>query len=470
VTLSIRARLTAWHTGVLIATLAAAALVILTLERSLALASLDDTLARTAATVESVVVHELAENMSVEAAAGEAGVELGTMPASVVISRPDGTVLARWGVPLPAPWTPAYAPAARTVSIGGQGYRGLDRPVAAGGHDFVVTVLAPLLPLERQQRELREALAAGILVALLVAGAGGWLVGRHALAPLRRMARDATAIDDRHPDVRLHVPHPADELGRLGLAFNALLDRLAGALHAQRQFMADASHQMRTPVSVLQTTSQVMLRQPRRDEREYRESLAIVGEQSARLARLVDAMFLMARSDAGGRTIRTDLLYFDELVDECARAASVLAAEHGVRVDAGGDADVAFTGDDELLRHMVVNLLENAVRHTPPGGAVRTEVSRDAEGIRLRVFDTGPGIPEADRERIFERFVQLESRSAGAGLGLPMARWIAREHGGTLALESTGPSGSCFLVCLPFRQPSSPAAATAVPPDLVGTP
>jgi signal transduction histidine kinase len=268
-----------------------------------------------------------------------------------------------------------------------------------------VTVLARLDPLARERSELLRALAIGTLVALLVAIAGGWLAGRHAIEP--------------------------------------------AALNAQRQFMADASHQLRTPVSIIRTTAQVTLAKDQRSETEYRESTTIVAEQSARLTRLVDAMFLLARGDAGGRTLRTAAIYLDELVGECIRGLGAIAADRQVRLESAGDVDVQLFADEELLRQMLLNLLDNAIRHTPAGGTVRTTIASKGDAIVIAVEDEGAGIPAADRERIFERFVRLNQGSDGAGLGLPLARWIAEAHQGSLTLEASGPGGSRFAVRLP---------------------
>jgi signal transduction histidine kinase len=359
-------------------------------------------------------------------------------------------------------------PPHRTVAIGGKRFRVVERAARFGDKPFAVTVLGSLELLERQRSEFLYALWFGFLAALAVGGIGGWVVSRRALAPLTVMAREATAINERDPEARLHVPPTRDELGQLGTAFNALLDRLSAGLLAQRQFMADASHQMRTPVSVLQTTAQVMLRWEGREEREYRESLAIVGEQSARLARLVDAMFLLARAESGGWTLRTEPLYLDELVSECVRAVAVVASERSVQVATRGDGDLPFMGDDALLRHMTVNLLENAVRYTRTGSQVVASLDRTADGIVLRVTDEGPGIAEADRERIFERFVRLDQGKDGAGLGLAMARRIAEAHGGRLTLEFSDARGSCFAVTLPLRghEVEAPTSPTYAAPDV----
>jgi signal transduction histidine kinase len=210
--------------------------------------------------------------------------------------------------------------------------------------------------------------------------------------------------------------------------------------------MADASHELRTPVSVVRTTAQVTLARGARSELDYRESLTIVEEQSARLTRLVDAMFLLSRAEAQGLTLVREHLYLDDLVEECARAHRVLADERGVSIRTCGNAEVMLLADTTLLKQMVGNLLDNAIRHAKPGGTVTASVTPSSEAITIRIADDGEGIPPAQRERIFERFARFDSRSQGAGLGLPIARWIAEAHGGTLVLESTSASGSCFAV------------------------
>jgi len=408
VTLSIRARLTAWYAAVVVVAIAAGAVVIAQVQARVAQNRLDDELTRLQNTVTAVLHHEFGEGLDLLGAVEEASVEVVAEGRTVVVNRPGGLVLGRWGDALPDGWSVPDASArdsAGTLWIAGQGFRAVQVPVRDGDHAFVVTVLARLDPLARERSELLRALAIGTLVALLVAMAGGWLVGRHAIEP--------------------------------------------AALHAQRQFMADASHQLRTPVSIIRTTAQVTLAKDQRSETEYRESTTIVAEQSARLTRLVDAMFLLARGDAGGRTLRTEALYLDELLGECVRGLGVIAADRRVRLESTGDVDVQLFADEELLRQMLLNLLDNAIRHTRPGGTVRTTIAAKADHVAIAVEDEGPGIAPADRERIFQRFVRLHAGSDGAGLGLPLARWIVEAHGGSLTLDASGPGGSRFAVRLP---------------------
>jgi signal transduction histidine kinase len=241
-----------------------------------------------------------------------------------------------------------------------------------------------------------------------------------------------------------------DELGQLAGAFNCLVARLRAALHTQRQFMADASHELRTPVSVIRAAADVTLIREHRDESEYREALGIVGGQARRASRLVEDMFVLARADAGGYPLHPVDLYLDEVVAECRRAVDVLATERGVSIHSLAAGEIPFRGDEDLLRRLVLNILQNAVQHTPTGGAVAIDIRQDAEAVKIRVTDQGPGIPPPDQRRIFDRFVQLDSARGGrgTGLGLPIARWIAEVHGGTLELEISGPGGSTFCASL----------------------
>ena len=195
------------------------------------------------------------------------------------------------------------------------------------------------------------------------------------------------------------------------------------------------------------------LAKPDRSDAEFRESLAIVARQTERLSRMVDDMFELALSDLDARPLQLEEVYLDEIVNECVASARVLAADREVEVAARTPSDVQMQADQSLLRQMILNLVENAVRHTPVGGSVQVAVEADAHRAQIAVSDTGPGVPASDRERIFERFVRLDANGSdgGGGLGLPIARWVAELHRGTLALESTGAGGSRFVAVLPLR-------------------
>jgi two-component system, OmpR family, sensor kinase len=450
-TWSIRVRLSLWYSALVLAVLVTATIVVLGVQARSRLANLDAELQRLELTVQAVMLNEFGEGLDLTGAAKEASTEVITPGRSVVIARTDGAVVRTWGAPLPAAWQPTISveSAGQTIALAGSSYRTVVRHVSVTTPAFVVAVLADMAPLQAEQSELFRTLGIGMAVALLVAAVGGLLVGKRALRPLSEMAHQAELIGERNLDTRVSSPNPRDELGRLAVAFNGLLGRLERALSSQRQFMADASHQLRTPVSVLRTTSDVTLRRPHRPEDDYREALGIVGEQSVRLARLVDAMFLLSRAEAGGRTLRPEPVYLDEIVHDCVRALTMIASERGVKVVATGATDVAFVGDEELLRQMFTNLLDNAIGHTRADGQVTVEICADVQSLIVRIVDQGPGISTADRDRIFERFTRLDTSRRGAGLGLPIARWIAEAHWGKLDLESSTSEGSIFVVTLP---------------------
>jgi signal transduction histidine kinase len=215
--------------------------------------------------------------------------------------------------------------------------------------------------------------------------------------------------------------------------------------------MADASHELRTPVSVIRSAADVTLSRPGRSMAEYLDSVTVIAEQAERLTRLVEDLFLLARADVKGRPLVTTRFYLNDVIAECARAVDVLGREKDVQVDVSGQEDLEVNADEDLIRRMLVNLIENAVKHAPPGTRVRVDLTRGTGEVRVTVRDFGPGIPDGERERIFQRFVRLEpGRAPGAGLGLPIARWIAEAHGGSLVLAESSAGGSLFVMRLPL--------------------
>ena len=448
---SIRARLTAWYTLVVVIVLVAGAVAVALVQERLAFERLDGELQRLMLTLEGVMRTEFNEGLDLQAAADEASIEVVAPDRTLALVRPDGRLLAVWGQPLASAWQPpATGERFETVKVGSTELRAFSRSVAHGEHRYVAAVVAPLDGIRSEHRELLQSLSVGVLVALGVAVLGGWVIGWQSLRPLTALAEQAASITEREPSARLRSLRAGDEVSRVADAFNGLLDRLATALHGQRQFMADASHELRTPISVVRTTAQVTLARSTRSEDDYVTSLAIVEEQSGRLARLVDSMFLLSRAEANGIPLVREPIYLDDIALDCARALRVVAKERGVDVRTCADAEVSWTGDSGLLRQMVSNLLENAIRHAKEDGVVSVTVRKTPNAATIRVNDDGSGIPPEQQRRIFDRFVRLDARSNGAGLGLPIARWIAEAHGGTLVLESSSSTtGSCFTVTLP---------------------
>lgn len=314
----------------------------------------------------------------------------------------------------------------------------------------MLLVASSLSDVRREQHEVVEAMLVSIPLALLLAGSGGFWLASVGLRPISVMAERASRIPLSGME-DLGQSDRRDELGQLASAFNGLVARLRSALETQRQFMADASHELRTPVSVVRTAADVTLARENRSKGEYREALAIVSDQARRLGRLVEDMLVLARADTGGYPLRPVDLYLDEVVADCCRAVEGLASERAVTIQSVPSTEIPFLGDEDLLRRLVLSVLQNAVQHTPVNGTVTIKTLHGANAVDIRVTDTGPGISGADQSRIFDRFVQLDParREGGTGLGLPIARWIAETHGGTLTLEQSSPNGSTFRISLP---------------------
>ena len=452
-TLSLRARLTLWYTLALLLVLLLFGANVLWQMRRIGIRRVDRELEALTATLGNVVREEFKEGDDVMTATAEATAQVTAPGHALAILDTGGRVLAsRWSGldPRDVLRLSDGGLGVRTTNAGGGAWRVQTSPHSFGDLKLVLLVASPVADMMREQHEVQEAMLVGIPIVLLLAGAGGLWLASIGLRPITEMARRAASIPPTGLE-DLGQTQRTDELGQLATAFNGLVARLRAALQTQRQFMADASHELRTPVSVVRATSDVMLSREHRDEAEYREAITIVGGQARRLGRLVEDMLVLARADAGGYPLQPVDLYLDEMVAECLRAVDVLATERGVTIRSHAGPDIPFRGDEDLLRRLVLNVLQNAVQHTPSGGSVAVEIKQERDEVRIRVTDEGHGIPPDDQRRIFDRFVQLDParRGQGIGLGLPIARWIAEAHHGTLVLECSGPQGTTFCVSLP---------------------
>ena len=324
----------------------------------------------------------------------------------------------------------------------------------------VLQVAASLQPLEGSLIQLRLALAATVVIATALATTFGWLLAAKAMRPVDRLTRAADAIG-RSADFsnRLAEPRQRDEIGRLAATFNDMLARLDRAVTTQRRFLADASHELRTPVTVIRTSAETLLRAGTLGPSECRSTLQLLVREADRMGRLVADLLALARADTG-QSVDRRRLAFDTLVLEVYEQGLTLA--DGVEVTIGEFEQVEIEGDPDRLKQLALNLVDNAIRYTQAGGTVTIDLVREGGEAILRVHDTGPGIPAEHLPRIFERFYRvdtLRSRSAGGtGLGLAICRWVAEAHAGRIAVESIVGVGSTFTVLLPFR-----AEPTAMP-------
>jgi signal transduction histidine kinase len=316
-------------------------------------------------------------------------------------------------------------PTVSTLAGPGGGYRVLVHPLALGEGRFSVVGVYPLAEVEDTLKRIRRLFLVAIPLLILLAGTGGWFLARRSFRPVSAMAARAAELSATTLHERLPVVVD-DELGALARVLNDLLNRLEESFEQQRRFVADASHELRSPTAILRTEADVTLSREHRSEAEYRASLAIIRDAARRLAGVVDDLFLLARVDAGHPVVHPVTIDLDEVDRETVRIVGPLSEQRGVRVDMSGLAEAPFKGDPDLLGRLLLNLLDNAIKNSPEGGSVQVTIEDRGDAFEIRVLDAGPGVPAAVQSRIFERFFQVDSArtrngstlTSGAGLGL----------------------------------------------------
>jgi len=337
-------------------------------------------------------------------------------------------------------------------ALGESGARAAEDSMSVGGREFEFIAYQPLDTIAADLRQVRGILLLASPLLLAMAGIGGYLVAKRSLAPLGSMAVQARRITASNLDARLEIGQAAEELEALAASFNELLSRLDKTFDTMRRFVADASHELRTPIAVIRGEADVALSQER-SAAAYRETLAVILDESRRLSRLVDDLLNLARADAGHLQLQARDFYLGDLLQECCRSAQALAQARGVAVQCRAPEDVQFRGDEELLHRLVMNLLDNAIRHTPRGGCVAASLEALDSEIRLRVSDTGSGIALEALPHIFDRFYRGDRarsrQDGGFGLGLAIVKWIAESHQGAVAVQSAPGQGSIFTVTMP---------------------
>lgn len=296
-------------------------------------------------------------------------------------------------------------------------------------------------------------MAAVFPLGLILAGGGGWLLARRALRPVDRMTQTAKKISGEHLSRRLQESGNNDELDRLALTLNDMLDRLHGAIDQMRRFSADASHELQTPLTILKGEMEVALLKTRSPV-EYQQVLASGLEEIDRINHLVEGLLLLARADSGMLRLDLQLIDLHELLENTLLQLTPLANNRSLRFTFKPCGPVSVRGDGEHLRRVFLNLLTNAIKHSPHGEVIEIRLWQEEKRAVIQIADSGIGIPENEQELIFNRFHRLsESRSAaakeGVGLGLSIALSIVEAHGGTIHVESNRGLGTTFSVHLP---------------------
>jgi len=462
-TRSLRFRLVAWHAGLLTAIFVLLAVLILLGLRHYLEADLRDTQARRAGQIADTLLANLKQTgpdflaQEIESLyAPEANDRF------IRISRQDGQVLYVSGPPKDqsfdstglAAAAPAPVPARKVKLPGNITLLIATRPfLAPSGDRYLVEVGAPTTPMDTMLEQLLTLLGIGLPLVVLVGIGGGYLLVGRALAPVDQISRKAERITQHNLGERLPVPRTADELERLSLSLNLMIQRIEDALLNSKRFVADASHELRTPLTVLRAELENLISSGHLTL-ELREAVGSVLEEVDRLGRIVEQLFALSRLDAG--EARAEWVSFDlaELAATTADQMGLLAKDKGIAVSCDANRRVPVKGDRARLKQVVVNLLDNAIKYTPEHGVIQLRVAAINGRAVLEVSDSGIGIPREAVPHIFDRFYRVDQArtrdAGGAGLGLSIVRSICAAHGAEVDVESDVGSGSRFRIRLPL--------------------
>lgn len=349
-------------------------------------------------------------------------------------------------------------PFIETVTVRGTPLRIYHHPYVVQGRLLgMLQIARSLIDVETSLRELRIIILVGGGMSIVAAMGLAYLIAHAGLLPLERLAQAAQVIGQTQ-DLSKRVPQAGanDEVNRLAETFNTMLDRLqssyarvAEALAAQRRLVADASHELRTPLTVVRGNVALLRDIPDLSEEERKSALNDIAVESERMSRLVSDMLALARADAG-QTVRRERVDLNAIAADVCRQAPYFNAMVAVRLNATSE-DVCVMGDPDLLRQLILILLDNALKYTPAGGAVTVSTESELRFVRLTVEDTGIGMRETDIANAFDRFYQADRtrHSGGFGLGLSIAKWIVEAHSADLDITSAPDRGTTVIVDLP---------------------
>lgn len=326
------------------------------------------------------------------------------------------------------------------------------RRVVVNDHPYSIQVAAPLNEFYEALERFRLILWFSVPLLLIGATVGGYWISRRALQPVDQITAAAESISIGSLSELLDVPKTADELQRLSETLNRMLARLNSSVQRMSQFTADASHELRAPLSLIRTTAELAVDGGRTNS-EYHEDMVQILTEAERTSRLIDSLLLLARADAGEDALQMEPCNLGVSLREAIEQAQNLAGERKIRMATHiEDQPIVVSGDADALRRLVFILLENAIKYNVAGGTVQISVALHSGHAVCSVTDSGIGIAGGDLDHIFDRFWcadKVRSRGGGAGLGLSIARWIVESHQGTIEVRSEVARGTTFTVRLP---------------------
>jgi heavy metal sensor kinase len=324
---------------------------------------------------------------------------------------------------------------------------------------YVVEMGASMRPLEAVLDRLLDLLAVLLPSLIICAAGGGYMLVKWALRPVDRLSRTAEQMSLQNLSLRLPVVPSGDALERLSISLNNMLGRLRDSVQTSRRFLADASHELRTPLTVIKGELQELSADAHLMSAELHERVGSVLEEVARLEHLVSGLLALSRLDAGEALREPADVDLAVLAMSTAEQMRLMAEDRGIVIDLSGLGRAMVRGDQARLKQIIVNLLDNAIKFTQPGGTVTLRTAEDESGGVLEVLDTGIGIPACAIPQVFDRFFRVEEgrsrEDGGAGLGLSIVRSICSMHGADIDLQSALDRGSCFRIRFPPRLAAS---------------
>lgn len=335
-----------------------------------------------------------------------------------------------------------------------QDWIGITLPIRQNGHIISWVRLVRLLENEEQiLNKLMIILLVGVPIILIIASFGGYFLAWKALSPIDRITRTAKDISHNNLGLRLEEKETNDEVGRLTGTLNQLLERLEKAFYREKQFTADASHELRTPITVIRAQAEKALRNG--DTKEgYQHTLEVIEKQVKYMSHLIDQLLLLARGDLDRKILEKEQFDLRELVEMVTDEIKEMAVKKDIKLTTDiKKEEIKIYADQSMLIQLLLNFLDNAIKYTPSGGQVTVKASKVEDVIEIQVADTGIGIPREDQENIFDRFYRVDKarsrKRGGTGLGLSICQWIVEAHGGNIQVSSQENEGSNFIIYLP---------------------
>jgi signal transduction histidine kinase len=286
----------------------------------------------------------------------------------------------------------------------------------------------------------------------LFASVGGWFLASRALRPIDYITKTARAISNGDLNQRLRMPRTEDEVGRLAVTFDEMLNKLENSINKERQFASDASHELRTPIAIISAQAEEAL-SGAHNTKEYKEALSTVQKESKKMSHIISQLLMMYRSNEGRYKFNFEVIDLKLIAGEIVKEFKNIASENGIKISFNAEEEIKIRLDQTLITRLIINLIDNAIRYNKKGGRVSVSINRENDFAKIIVEDNGIGMSEEVIPYIFNRFYQVEKSrgNIGTGLGLSIVKWIVDLHKGEINVESKVNQGSKFVIKLPLN-------------------